>query len=363
MLLLFIILAIIVIIVIPNIRVVPQAKAYVIERLGSYYTTWQNGLHIKIPFIDRISRQVNLKEIVKDFDPQPVITKDNVTMQIDTVVYFQITDPKLYTYGVDQPISAIENLTATTLRNIIGELELDQTLTSRDIINSKMRSILDEATDSWGIKVNRVELKNIFPPREIQEAMEKQMRAERERREAILKAEGEKRSSILIAEGEKESAILRAEAEKESRIKKAEGEAEAILKLKQAEAQGIELIKNAKADEKVIALKSLDALKTVADGNATKIIVPSDLQNIATLGTTVREMLKDNKYVIVRATMLIAACTFWCSCSSTDNSEGIPEKKDKSIVVFFESDSHCEVSGYPKLAGLRDAINQSDTAW
>ena len=295
MLLLFIILAIIVIIVIPNIRVVPQAKAYVIERLGSYYTTWQNGLHIKIPFIDRISRQVNLKEIVKDFDPQPVITKDNVTMQIDTVVYFQITDPKLYTYGVDQPISAIENLTATTLRNIIGELELDQTLTSRDIINSKMRSILDEATDSWGIKVNRVELKNIFPPREIQEAMEKQMRAERERRELILKAEGEKRSSILIAEGEKESAILRAEAEKESRIKKAEGEAEAILKLKQAEAQGIELIKNAKADEKVIALKSLDALKTVADGNATKIIVPSDLQNIATLGTTVREMLKDNK--------------------------------------------------------------------
>ena len=295
MMLLFIILIIVVIVVIPNIRVVPQAKAYVIERLGSYYTTWQNGLHIKIPFIDRISRQVNLKEIVKDFDPQPVITKDNVTMQIDTVVYFQITDPKLYTYGVDQPISAIENLTATTLRNIIGELELDQTLTSRDIINSKMRSILDEATDSWGIKVNRVELKNIFPPREIQEAMEKQMRAERERRESILKAEGEKRSSILIAEGEKESAILRAEAEKESRIKKAEGEAEAILKLKQAEAEGIALIKNAKADESVIALKSLDALKTVADGNATKIIVPSDLQNIATLGTTVREMLKDNK--------------------------------------------------------------------
>ena len=295
MMFLFIILILVALIIIPNIRVVPQARAYVIERLGSYYTTWQNGLHVKIPFIDRVSRQVTLKEIVKDFDPQPVITKDNVTMQIDTVVYFQITDPKLYTYGVDQPISAIENLTATTLRNIIGELELDQTLTSRDIINSKMRSILDEATDSWGIKVNRVELKNIFPPREIQEAMEKQMRAERERREAILKAEGEKRSSILIAEGEKESAILRAEAEKESRIKKAEGEAEAILKLKQAEAQGIELIKNAKADEKVIALKSLDALKTVADGNATKIIVPSDLQNIATLGTTVREMLKDNK--------------------------------------------------------------------
>ena len=295
MVLLFIILIIVAIIVIPNIRVVPQAKAYVIERLGSYYTTWQNGLHVKIPFIDRIARQVTLKEIVKDFDPQPVITKDNVTMQIDTVVYFQRTDPKLYTYGVDQPISAIENLTATTLRNIIGELELDQTLTSRDIINSKMRSILDEATDSWGIKVNRVELKNIFPPREIQEAMEKQMRAERERREQILKAEGEKRSSILIAEGEKESAILRAEAEKESQIKKAEGEAEAILKIKQAEAEGIQLIKEAKADEKVVALKSLETLSNVANGTATKIIVPSDLQNIATLGTTVKEMLKDNK--------------------------------------------------------------------
>ena len=292
---LFILLVIVVLIIIPNIKIVPQAKAYVIERLGSYYTTWQNGLHIKVPFIDRVSRVVNLKEIVKDFDPQPVITKDNVTMQIDTVVYFQITDPKLYTYGVDQPISAIENLTATTLRNIIGELELDQTLTSRDIINSKMRSILDEATDSWGIKVNRVELKNIFPPREIQEAMEKQMRAERERREAILKAEGEKRSSILIAEGEKESAILRAEAEKESQIKKAEGEAEAILKIKKAEAQGIALIKEAKADEKVIALKSLETLSDVAQGNATKIIVPSDLSNIATLGTTVKEMLKSDK--------------------------------------------------------------------
>ena len=295
MMLLFIILIIVVIVVIPNIRVVPQAKAYVIERLGSYYTTWQNGLHVKLPFIDRVSRQVTLKEIVKDFDPQPVITKDNVTMQIDTVVYFQITDPKLYTYGVDQPISAIENLTATTLRNIIGELELDQTLTSRDIINSKMRSILDEATDSWGIKVNRVELKNIFPPREIQEAMEKQMRAERERRESILKAEGNKRSSILIAEGEKESAILRAEAEKQSQIKKAEGEAEAILKIKQAEAAGIELIKKAGADEKVIALKSLEALSTLAEGNSTKIIVPSDLSNIATLGTTVKEMLKNDK--------------------------------------------------------------------
>ena len=295
MMFLFIILILVALVIIPNIRVVPQAKAYVIERLGSYYTTWQNGLHVKIPFIDRVSRQVTLKEIVKDFDPQPVITKDNVTMQIDTVVYFQITDPKLYTYGVDQPISAIENLTATTLRNIIGELELDQTLTSRDIINSKMRSILDEATDSWGIKVNRVELKNIFPPREIQEAMEKQMRAERERRESILKAEGEKRSSILIAEGEKESAILRAEAEKQSQIKKAEGEAEAILKIKQAEAEGIELIKKAGADEEVIALKSLEALSTLADGNSTKIIVPSDLSNIATLGTTVKEMLKNDK--------------------------------------------------------------------
>ena len=295
MMLLFIILIIVVIVIIPNIRVVPQAKAYVIERLGSYYTTWQNGLHVKLPFIDIVSRQVTLKEIVKDFDPQPVITKDNVTMQIDTVVYFQITDPKLYTYGVDQPISAIENLTATTLRNIIGELELDQTLTSRDIINSKMRSILDEATDSWGIKVNRVELKNIFPPREIQEAMEKQMRAERERRESILKAEGEKRSSILIAEGEKESAILRAEADKQSQIKKAEGEAEAILKIKQAEAQGIELIKKAGADEKVIALKSLEALSNLAEGNSTKIIVPSDLSNIAILDTTVKEMLKNDK--------------------------------------------------------------------
>ena len=290
---LIIILIIVAILIIPNIRVVPQARAYVIERLGSYYTTWHNGLHVKIPFIDRVASQVSLKEIVRDFAPQPVITKDNVTMQIDTVVYFQITDPKLYTYGVDHPISAIENLTATTLRNIIGELELDQTLTSRDIINSKMRSILDEATDAWGIKINRVELKNILPPREIQEAMEKQMRAERERREAILIAEGEKRSSILIAEGEKESAILRAEADKESQIKKAEGEAQAILRIKEAEAMGIKLIKEANADERVVALKSLETLSNVANGNATKIIVPSDLQNIATLGTTVKEMLKD----------------------------------------------------------------------
>lgn len=288
-------LVLIAILIIPNIKVVPQAKSYVIERIGSYYTTWKNGLHFKIPFIDRISNKVTMKEIVKDFAPQPVITKDNVTMQIDTVVYFQITDPKLYTYGVESPINAIENLTATTLRNIIGELELDQTLTSRDIINSKMRSILDEATDPWGIKVNRVEVKNIIPPRDIQDAMEKQMRAERERREKILQAEGEKKSSILIAEGEKESAILRAEAKKESQIRIAEGEAEAILKLKEAEAQGIKLLKDAKADAAVLTLKSYEALGTVANGQATKIIIPSELQSVATIGTTISEFLKKDK--------------------------------------------------------------------
>ena len=289
------ILVIIIILVIPNIKVVPQARSYVIERLGSYYTTWKNGLHVKIPFIDRISNNVSLKEIVKDFAPQPVITKDNVTMQIDTVVYFQITDPRLFTYGVERPINAIENLTATTLRNIIGELELDQTLTSRDIINSKMRSILDEATDPWGIKVNRVEVKNIIPPKDIQEAMEKQMRAERERREKILQAEGEKKSSILIAEGEKESAILRAEAQKESHMKIAEGEAEALLKMKQAEADGIKLLKDAKADSNVLALKSFEALQNMANGQATKIIVPSDLQGIASLGITLSELTKNKK--------------------------------------------------------------------
>ena len=270
---LLILIVLIVVIVLPNIKVVPQARAYVIERIGSYHEIWRNGLHIKIPFLDRVANNVSLKEIVKDFAPQPVITKDNVTMQIDTVVYFQITDPKLYTYGVENPINAIENLTATTLRNIIGELELDQTLTSRDIINSKMRSILDEATDPWGIKVNRVEVKNILPPRDIQEAMEKQMRAERERREKILQAEGEKKSSILIAEGE----------------------AEALLKMKQAEADSIKLIKEAKADKTVLTLKSFEALSNVANGNATKIIVPSELQNIATLGTTIEEMFKDTK--------------------------------------------------------------------
>ncbi|MEI3508482.1 MAG: SPFH domain-containing protein [Bacilli bacterium] len=290
-----VILVLVIVIIIPNVKVVPQSKCYIIERLGSYYTTWSNGLHFKIPFVDRVSAVVSLKEIVKDFPPQPVITKDNVTMQIDTVVYFQITDPKLYTYGVENPINAIENLTATTLRNIIGDLELDQTLTSRDVINSKMRAILDEATDPWGIKVNRVEVKNILPPRDIQEAMEKQMRAERERRESILKAEGEKKSSILIAEGEKQSAILRAEADKESQIRIAEGEAEAILKINQAEAEGIKMIKEAKADQTVLTLRSFEALAKVANGNATKIIVPSELQNMATLGTTLSEMFKDKK--------------------------------------------------------------------
>ncbi len=290
-----IVLVLVVLFVVPNIKIVPQAKSYVIERLGSYLTTWGNGLHFKIPFIDRISNKVTLKEIVKDFAPQPVITKDNVTMQIDTVVYFQITDPKLYTYGIEDPINAIENLTATTLRNIIGELELDQTLTSRDLINAKMRSILDEATDPWGIKVNRVEVKNILPPRDIQEAMEKQMRAERERREKILQAEGEKKSSILIAEGEKESAILKAEAHKEAQIKMAEGEAEALLKMKQAEADGIRLLKEAKADNSVLTLKSFEALEKVADGKSTKIIVPSNLQSIATFGTIIKEMMDDKK--------------------------------------------------------------------
>ncbi len=292
---LIVILLIVVIFIIPNIKIVPQAKSYVIERLGSYLTTWNNGLHFKIPFIDKISNKVTLKEIVKDFAPQPVITKDNVTMQIDTVVYFQITDPKLYTYGIEEPINAIENLTATTLRNIIGDLELDQTLTSRDIINSKMRSILDEATDPWGIKVNRVEVKNILPPRDIQEAMEKQMRAERERREKILQAEGEKKSSILIAEGEKESAILKAEAHKEAEIKMAEGEAEALLKMKMAEAEGIRLLKEAKADTAVLTLKSYEALSKLADGSATKIIIPSDMSGIASFGTVVNEMIDKKK--------------------------------------------------------------------
>ena len=291
------IIIIVLVVVIPSIKIVPQAKSYVIERLGSYYKTWGNGLHFKVPFIDRVANVTSMKEIVKDFAPQPVITKDNVTMQIDTVVYYQITNPNLYTYGVENPINAIENLTATTLRNLIGELELDQTLTSRDIINSKMRSILDEATDPWGIKVNRVEVKNIIPPRDIQDAMEKQMRAERERREKILQAEGEKKSSILIAEGEKESAILRAEAHRESKIRMAEGEAEALLKIKQAEAEGIKLLKEAKADSSVLTLKSYEVLSKLAEGAATKIIVPSNMEGIATFGTVLNEMIdkKENK--------------------------------------------------------------------
>ena len=289
--LLIIILVLVVFIVIPNIKIVPQAKVYVIERLGSYYKTWHNGLQLKIPFIDRVANVVTLKEVVKDFAPQPVITKDNVTMQIDTVVYLQITDSKLYTYGVENPVNAIENLTATTLRNIIGELELDETLTSRDVINAKMRVILDEATDPWGIKVNRVEVKNILPPRDIQEAMEKQMRAERERRESILRAEGEKKAAILIAEGEKESAILRADAKRETHIREAEGEATAILKIQEATAEGLKLLKNAGMDDDVLKYKSYEAMVKVANGKATKIIVPSELQNLATVGTTINEMI------------------------------------------------------------------------
>ncbi len=286
------------------IRIVPQAQAYVIELLGAYKCTWTVGLHIKIPFLERVAKKVSLKEQVEDFAPQPVITKDNVTMRIDTVVYYQITDPKLYTYGVDNPIMAIENLTATTLRNIIGELELDATLTSRETINTKMRAALDEATDPWGIKVNRVELKNIIPPAEIQDAMEKQMKAERERREAILRAEGEKKSSILIAEGhkqakileaeaEKEAAILNAEAKKEATIREAEGEAEAIQKVQQATADGLLAIKAAHADEAVIKLKSLEAFAKAADGQATKLIIPSEIQGLAGLAASVKETIAD----------------------------------------------------------------------
>lgn len=274
-----------------TIRIVPQAEAYVIERLGAYYETWSTGVHILLPFFDRISNKVTMKEIVKDFDPQPVITKDNVTMHIDTVVYFQITDPKLYTYGVVGPINAIENLTATTLRNIIGDLELDETLTSRDIINSQMRSILDEATDPWGIKVRRVEVKNIIPPRDIQETMEKQMRAERERREAILKAEGDKRSAILVAEGEKESAILRAEAKKQAAIAEAEGQAEAIYKVYEAQAKGIQLINDANPSNAYLALKSLESYEKMAAGQATKIVVPNELASVASLLTSAKEIV------------------------------------------------------------------------
>ena len=276
-----------------NIRIVPQARAYVVERLGAYRGTWQVGLHFKVPLIDKISRKVSLKEKVIDFPPQPVITKDNVTMEIDTVIYFQITDPKLYTYGVESPMDAIENLTATTLRNIIGELELDESLTSREHINSKIRLVLDEATDPWGIKINRVEVKNITPPRDIQTAMEKQMRAERERREAILIAEGEKKSAILIAEGQKEAAILEAEAKKQTAIKEAEGQSQAILMINQATADGLKLIKDAQLDDAVIKLKSLEAFQKAADGQATKIIIPSEIQGIAGLAASVKELVKD----------------------------------------------------------------------
>ena len=283
---------VLIILVIANIKVVPQSRAFVIERLGTYKETWQTGLHVKIPFIERVSKNVSLKEQVVDFPPQPVITKDNVTMQIDTVVFFQITDPKLYTYGNEQPMSAIENLSATTLRNIIGDLELDQCLTSRDIINSKMRIILDEATDPWGIKVNRVELKNILPPKEIQNAMEKQMKAERERREAILRAEGEKRAAILEAEGEKESAILRADAKKQQQILEAEGKAAAILEVQRATAEGIKLLNEAAPNDSVLRLRALEAFAAAADGKATKIIIPSEIQGLAGLAQGVIETVK-----------------------------------------------------------------------
>ena len=303
--LLGIIIVVALVLVVSNIKVVPQAHAFVVERLGAYQGTWSVGLHFKLPLIEKIAKRVSLKEQVIDFPPQPVITKDNVTMQIDTVVYFQISDPKFYTYGVDHPMSAIENLTATSLRNIIGDLELDETLTSRELINTKMRSVLDEATDPWGIKINRVELKNIMPPSEIQDAMEKQMKAERERRESILRAEGEKRSAILVAEGKKESmilqaeaektsAILRAEAKKEAAVREAEGEAEAILKLRQAESEGLKMLKEADPSQEVLTLKSFEALAKVADGKSTKIIIPSSLQNVANLATAFAETVKED---------------------------------------------------------------------
>lgn len=305
MVVVIILVVVILLLVISCVKVVPQAHAMVIERLGAYLTTWPVGLHFKVPFIDRVARNVNLKEQVVDFPPQPVITKDNVTMQIDTVVYYQITDPKLYCYGVENPIMAIENLTATTLRNIIGDLELDETLTSRETINTKMRSALDVATDPWGIKVNRVELKNIIPPAAIRDAMEKQMKAERERREAILRAEGEKKSTILVAEGKKESAILdaeaekqaailKAEAQKERMIKEAEGQAEAVLKVQHANAEGIRMIREAGADQAVLTLKSLEAFGKAADGKATKIIIPSEIQGLAGLASSLKEIVTED---------------------------------------------------------------------
>ena len=292
---LYVIIALIIVVlllIVTNIRIVPQSQAFILERLGGYMTTWQVGLHVKAPLIDRIANRVSLKERVLDFKPQPVITKDNVTMMIDTVIYFQITDPKLYTYGVENPMSAIENLSATSLRNIIGELDLDGTLTSRDVINTRMRSILDEATDPWGIKVNRVEVKNILPPKDIREAMEKQMRAERERRESILIAEGQKQSAILVAEGKKASVILEAEGQKESAIRKAEGEAEAILALQKATAEGLAMIKAVGMDDAVLKLRGLEAFEQVADGQATKIIIPSNLQDMSGLVTSISELAK-----------------------------------------------------------------------
>jgi regulator of protease activity HflC (stomatin/prohibitin superfamily) len=281
-----------IILILANIKIVPQATTFIIERLGTYRTTWDTGLHLKVPFIDRVAKKISLKEKVADFAPQAVITKDNVTMQIDTVLFYQIVDPKLYTYGIERPIVAIENLSATTLRNIIGDLELDQTLTSRDIINTRMREILDEATDPWGIKVNRVELKNIIPPKEIQAAMEKQMKAEREKREKILIAEGEKESAIRVAEGEKEAAILRAEAKKQAAIREAEGQAQAILAVQEATAKGLQMVKDVGADDGLIAIKGLEALEKVGQGASTKIIIPSDLQGIAGLTTTIKEIAK-----------------------------------------------------------------------
>lgn len=303
---LVVLIALVLILVVSNIQVVQQSRAYVIERLGAYSTTWGVGLHLKIPFVERVVKKVSLKEQVADFDPQPVITKDNVTMQIDTVIYFQITDPKLYTYGVEHPMNAIENLTATTLRNIIGDMELDQSLTSRDVINAKMRSILDEATDPWGIKVNRVELKNILPPKEIQNAMEKQMKAERERRESILQAEGQKQSQILVAEGEKQSAVLRAEAEREAAILraeaerqaailKAEGEAQAIRTVQKALADSLQLLNEANPNDQVVKIKALEAYEKAADGQATKIIIPSEIQSLAGLAASFKGLLTDDK--------------------------------------------------------------------
>ena len=283
---------VILVLIIPNIKIVPQATTFIIERLGTYRTTWETGFHMKVPFIDRVAKKISLKEKVADFAPQAVITKDNVTMQIDTVLFYQIVDPKLYTYGIERPIVAIENLSATTLRNIIGDLELDQTLTSRDIINTRMREILDEATDPWGIKVNRVELKNIIPPKEIRAAMEKQMKAEREKREKILIAEGEKESAIRVAEGEKEAAILRAEAKKQAAIREAEGQAQAIIAVQEATAKGLQMIKDVGADDGLIAIKGLEALEKVGQGASTKIIIPSDLQGIAGLTTTIKEIAK-----------------------------------------------------------------------